>query len=462
MRHRLGGIARREVIERSPAHFRSATGFWFSLLVLALLLTTGRAEALPAYAVQTGQHCTACHVGGFGPQLTPLGRQFKLEGYTMRSGSDFTAPVSAMAVVSYLQTAKDSAFPPAPGYGNNDNVALDKLSFFLAGGDGDHFGGMAQATYYGVGDSWSWDILDLRAVDRKTLDGQDILYGLSLNNNPTVQDAWNTLPAWGFPYTRTALAPSPGTVTALASMAQTVLGVTTYAWWNSSIYTEAGAYVTPSRGFLATVGSVTSPASSIVGAAPYLRAAYQKTYDEQNFEIGVFAFLPNLQGTAFDTGRTNDYQDIGVDASYQFTGDGSNIYQVNAIYTNEHQSLNATSFLHLSNPSDMFNDFRVDASYYWQNLIGGTVQVFDTWGSNDPLLYAGNFTHSPDSTGLVFQLDGTPFGANPSALGTRFNLRAGLQYTVYTKFNGASSNFNGLGRSASDNDALRLFLWLAM
>jgi hypothetical protein len=61
----------------------------------------------------------------------------------------------------------------------------------------------------------------------------------------------------------------------------------------------------------------------------------------------------------------------------------------------------------------------------------------------------------------MFQLDGTPFGASPSSLGTRFNIRAGLQYVVYTKFNGASTNYAG-GRNASDNNALRLFIWFAM
>jgi hypothetical protein len=434
----------------------------FLLLGIALLVTAGKAEALPAFADQTGQHCTACHVGGFGPQLTPLGRQFKLEGFTMRKGTEFTLPLSVMTVASYVQTAKDVAFPPAPGYGMNNNLAVDKQSVFLAGGDGGHFGGMAQATYFGVGDAFAWDVLDLRAVDHGTISGQDVLFGLSLNNSPGVQDAWNTLPVWGFPYTRTALAPSPGSGTVLAGLAQTVIGVSAYAWWNASIYTEAGFYTTPSRGFLSTVGVVSGDASSIVGAAPYLRAAYQKNYGDQNFEIGVFGFFPNLQGTQISTGMTNDYRDLGIDASYQFTGDGSDIYQINAIYTNENQSFDASSFVHRSNPNDSFNDFRIDASYYWRNMIGGTIQMFNTWGSTDPLLYAGNSAHKPDSTGFVFQVDGTPFGAEPSSLGTRFNLRAGLQYTLYTKFNGSSSNFNGFGRNASDNNALRLFIWLAM
>jgi len=42
------------------------------------------------------------------------------------------------------------------------------------------------------------------------------------------------------------------------------------------------------------------------------------------------------------------------------------------------------------------------------------------------------------------------------------NMRVGLQYIAYTKFDGASSNFDGLGRSASDNNTIRLFTWFAL
>jgi len=37
------------------------------------------AHAIPAFAAQTGMHCSACHIGF--PQLTPYGRMFKLQGY---------------------------------------------------------------------------------------------------------------------------------------------------------------------------------------------------------------------------------------------------------------------------------------------------------------------------------------------------------------------------------------------
>ena len=39
------------------------------------------AQAVPSFARQTGFDCAQCHT--VIPQLTPLGRQFKLDGYTM-------------------------------------------------------------------------------------------------------------------------------------------------------------------------------------------------------------------------------------------------------------------------------------------------------------------------------------------------------------------------------------------
>ena len=57
--------------------------------------------------------------------------------------------------------------------------------------------------------------------------------------------------------------------------------------------------------------------------------------------------------------------------------------------------------------------------------------------------------------------DGTPFGAGGSPLGPRFNMRVGVQYTLYNRFDGAGPNFDGTNRNASDNHTLREFLWLA-
>jgi hypothetical protein len=121
---------------RTPFARGSAVGRSAASLALLLGATLARpAQALPAYAAQTGQPCQMCHVGGFGPQLTPYGRNFKLNGYTQRAGG-FTLPFSAMAVASYLHTAEDQA--PPRHYAPNDNWTIDEISLFLAGGFGKH------------------------------------------------------------------------------------------------------------------------------------------------------------------------------------------------------------------------------------------------------------------------------------------------------------------------------------
>jgi hypothetical protein len=62
---------------------------------------------------------------------------------------------------------------------------------------------------------------------------------------------------------------------------------------------------------------------------------------------------------------------------------------------------------------------------------------------------------------LLFQIDGTPFGAGNSPLGKRFNMRVGLQYTDYLSFDGSGRNYDGLGRNAADNNTVRVFTWIA-
>jgi hypothetical protein len=87
--------------------------------------------------------------------------------------------------------------------------------------------------------------------------------------------------------------------------------------------------------------------------------------------------------------------------------------------------------------------------------------VFDTSGPANAFLYPDSRTFKPDSTGVTFQLDGTPFGGEGSPLGPRFNMRVGIQYTVYTRFDGARSNYDGAGANASDNNTIRAFTWIA-
>jgi hypothetical protein len=435
---------------------------WVLANVITILpFATQSARALPAFAEQTGQPCVTCHIGGFGPQLTPFGRTFKLNGYTLRANKD-AVPLSAMAELSFVHTAKDQSPPPAPHYAPNDNATIDQISAFVAGGFGNHLGAFSQFTYDGVGRSFSWDNLDVRATEQTKLDGKDLTLGLGINNNPTVQDTWATLPAWGFPFTSSNLVPSPAASPILAgAFAQNVVGLSAYAWWNSEVYAEVALYRSLSAGMLRVVGVDPTGANLIDGVAPYARLAYQKDFGEQNFEVGAFTLdVDQFPGRDQTTGKTDRLRDYGADASYQYLGKGDNIVTANARYTHEAQRLAASQSLgQATNAVDSLDEFVVNGSYYWKNTVGLTVSHFQDWGSRDPLLYAGNRTSKPDSDGFIFQLDGTPFGKADPPFGTRVNLRVGLQYFVYTKFNGASANFDGLGRSASDNNALRLFIW---
>lgn len=433
------------------------------LLTLAVVgLSATRAAAVPAFAVQTGQACSGCHVGGFGPQLTPFGRQFKINGYTMRT-NDFNVPLAAMAVASYINTAKDQPPPPPPGYGVNNNVTLDQASLFFAGGFGSHFGAFVQGTYDGVGKQWHWDNTDLRAVTTANVEGVDMVLGASLNNAPTVDDAFNTLVAWGYPYTSSSLSPAPGAGPIIGSFAQNTVGLTAYAWLNSEVYLEAGGYQSPSATFLNDVGIDPTSPGGIRGVAPYGRIAYNKNFGDQNFEVGAFALAANINpGLDTSTGLADHYMDAGIDASYQYFAGDKDVVTVNARYTNESERLDASQALgNATNDHDTLNDIRFDASYYWRSQIGLTVGAFDTTGSLDPLLYGANRTLKPDSSGVTVQLDGTPFGEGNSPLGKRFNLRLGVQYTAYTMFDGASRNYDGLGSNAGDNNTLRIFAWVA-
>lgn len=277
---------------RASADYRMRQ--WLGKLAWIVLLPTAMAVspyvgAVPSFARQTHQPCAACHVGGFGPQLTPFGRQFKLLGYTLKSGDDTKVPLSLMLVETFTQTQKAQTSSPANGFNTNNNTELQQASIFVAGRISDHLGVMAQATYSQNGGLLGWDNSDLRYARNYTISGQPAIWGVSLNNNPSVTDVFNTAPAWQFPYMAPDLAPGPpATPILMGGLAQQVIGANVYTQIKGALYLEAGAYRTLSPAFLRDVnadygGSVTSP-------APYARIAYAWNLPTGNVELGSFVF----------------------------------------------------------------------------------------------------------------------------------------------------------------------------
>ena len=449
--------------------YKIAAAVWLAgagLIAIAAMTASPPARAVPAFAQQTGQPCKACHVGGFGPELTPFGREFKLGGYTLRAHR--SVPLSLMAIGSWTHTAKDQE-PPPEHLNANNNLALDQVSVFAAGGIGDHFGGFAQlVTYDGVAHHWSWDNLDLRAVTKAKLFGGDSILGVSLNNNPTVQDPWATLPAWGFPFTDTAVSPTPDAAPLMdGALAQEVLGLTAYSWIGHHVYLEAGGYSTPARGTLNRLGADPDQPGKIHGLAPYGRAAYQTTLGGGTFEVGASALKAALfPGRDQSSGFTDRYTDWGLDTSWQKPLKGGNGISFNLRYEHETANLRASCALALiGDGSDMecgrynLNEWRLAARYTLHDKIGFTFSPFSVTGSNNGNVFTDN--GRPDSNGLMGQVDYTLWPAGNSPLGPLVNARIGAQYTLYGKFNGRRHNFDGAGANATDNNALRLFAWLA-
>jgi hypothetical protein len=95
------------------------------LAPLMLAATVQPSRAVPSFAAQTGQPCTACHVGAFGPQLTPLGRAFKIGGYTQTGGDGPLSkiPLAGFVLNSFTHTNAPQPQPAAPDFGRNNNVA---------------------------------------------------------------------------------------------------------------------------------------------------------------------------------------------------------------------------------------------------------------------------------------------------------------------------------------------------
>jgi hypothetical protein len=437
-------------------------------IVLALtgILLCNGANALPSFARQTGMPCVRCHTAAYGPALTEYGREFKLNGYTWGDG-DHPMPLALMIQGGFSRSDVAQPTPPVEHYSTNNNISLDQISLFYGGRLTEHAGAFVQVTYNGEARHTTWDNMDLRYARAIRFAGTDAVVGLSVNNNPSVQDLWNSTPAWAFPYITSPLLPGPAAGTLIeGGLAQTVLGATVYTMIHNHLYLEGGVYRNLSDRWLRNVGLTAADNPHINGAAPYWRAAYQISKDPYYFSLGAFGLTAHLQPdpTVADQDR---YSDTGIDAVYQYNDGTRPALTVNASYIHENQNLTATFNSGGSDSaSNHLNTLRVDATVTFKQTwsVGGG--VFDISGGSDATFYApgefsGSANGSPDTRGYIVQLEYVPFGKMGSWGSPWVNVRTGLQYTGYLKFNGGTSNYDGSGRSASQNNSLFVFLWLA-
>ena len=451
---------------------------------------SAQALAVPSYARQTGHECIACHVSF--PELTPYGRYFKLTGYTI--GKTFVSsegfnyvPVAVMAQASITNTRNNNETDPTTGLSSpvtqrNNDLVFCCASLFLATKVNDYIGGFVQWTYNNLattadgslGGHSQMDNTDIRAAYKYSSAGSaepDWIFGATMNNNPTVQDVWNSTPAFGFPFTTAPLGIVPAAKTQInGALAQQVAGLGGYVFWQKTIYGELSFYRTADGAFswlreglpTSTDGGV----AALKGYNPYWRFAYSHDWGPNSIMVGTYGVVLNRYPSNLDTSTPTDrYKDVAVDAQYQYITD-PHTFTAQLNYIHEKQSYDASFPVTVAtgsgigagptpaNPNDTLRQFLAKATYYHDRKYGGTVAYFSTTGSADSGLYGTDVNGNamkPDSSGWIGELDYLPIQ----------NIRLMLQYTAYNKFNGASTNYDGNGRNARDNNTLFFNVWVA-
>jgi len=454
-------------------------------LLLSLGLAAPMAQAVPSFARQTGMACEACPT--VFPELTHFGRMFKANAYTLdnlKQVRDIDSakqeilslatlpPLAAMIQVS--QTWLNSPLPDGTGAPANSQTSTtgfpQQLSLFYAGKIAPHVGAFVQITYGNDSGTLGIDNTDIRFANSVLLDPKNsLVYGITVNNNPTVQDLCNSTPAWGYPFSGTNANVSPLAGTAIdGTLAQDVAGISAYAIWNESLYAEFGVYRSAKQGVTNPITGAAGPLDGTVsnvisGAAPYGRLAYEYQWRRHDLEIGVYGANFKLfpgggapGAPASLTGPVNEFRDVAEDFQYQYAGD-QHLFSLTGTRIHETMNLAASFAAGASNASDDLTTLRLTGTYYYQRNYGATIGYFSTTGSSDSNLYpAGapgvvtSANGSPDTRGWIGELNYLPW----------LNVKLTLQYVGYSKFNGGSSNYDGFGRSASANGSTYLLAWL--
>jgi hypothetical protein len=426
--------------------------------------------ALPSYARQTGLPCSGCHTTP--PELNAAGRLFKLMGYIDRAkGTDITSEpssrnaglklLSSLPLGVMLETSLSGTKTPQPTTQNWNFEFPQDISLFLAGAWADHLGSFLQVTYSAQDDHFGMDNTDIRYANKRLFDGKELVYGITLNNNPTIEDLWNSTPGWGYPFIASDSAPNPTAKPIIdGALGQDVAGIGVYTMWNQHLYAVATIYRSdhigssqPTNGGCGASYNNSGCALpyNIRGVAPYWRVAWQQNGAKDNLEIGAYGI--HMQSTpGVVTGPEDGYTDFGPDVQYDLTIHRKDVLSLRGSFVRENSSLVASDANGAANQvAHHLNSGNANAEYHMGNHYSGAFGWFMTTGTSDPLFYSqsaltGSANGSPKSAGYSANLSYWPLQ----------NVDLAVQYTGYTRFNGAANNYDGAGRNASDNDTAYL------
>lgn len=406
---------------------------WYGLAVLSLLLASTGAQAIPAFARQTGSACADCHAGAYGPALTPYGMRFKLNGFTDTDGNGVKIPVAGQLIETHT----------APARGNSSTV-LSEADLYLAGRLTEQVGGFVkvQANYAGSNSTYNTRLstLDLRYVAKDLkLNEKEFLLGVSVNNNPSQPDPIAALPAaagLGPPgVTGTLL--NPGSPNSLANH---VIGASVYGLYDKNWYGEVGSFRSLPISQQDHLGYNIGSDPGRLSDTAYVRLAYMKDMKRQFFSAGLVGLTTKRQLPR--SGPSDDITDLGYDLTYQYLGNRENIVQlayVNILERRRYGSVFASPTVPglTSLQRGAVHDQTLSATYTFKQSYGVTVAHLVSTGSRDVVRFTpyGN----PDTTANLITVFWTPFGRDGSFTSLA-NLKLAATWFRFTKFNGVSDN----------------------
>ncbi|WP_132141906.1 cytochrome C [Luteibacter rhizovicinus] len=428
----------------------------WSGIALLLLMASNAAHAIPAYARQTGSACADCHAGAYGPQLTPYGMRFKLNGYTDTDGKGFKVPVSGQLTETHT----------APARGNS-TTNLTEGDLYLAGRLTDNLGGYVKIEADHTGhNTYNTKLsnVDLRFVAKELkMRGKDLTLGVSVNNSPGFQDPIAALPnaaLIGPPgVTGTLLNPSsPNTLT------DRVIGASVYGLYDSVWYGEVGTYKSLPTSQQDRLGYNINGDPGKLGDTGYFRFAYMKDLKRQFFSAGVVALTTKRQLPR--SGPSDDLTDLGYDLTYQYLGNREHIVQASYVNIMERRHygtrlLGPDGFVAPGRAT--VHDQTATLTYTFRQTYGVVLTHMLSTGPRDAVRYTPY--GDPNATSNLITVFWAPFGKDDSYT-TIANLKIAATWFRFTRFNGRYTNIFGappgaLPTSAGDLNAFSVSASLA-
>ena len=467
---------------------------------------SANAWALPSFARQTGWSCATCHTSY--PQLTPMGRIFKLMGYTTTNlqpqqkveakvgnvvhlllprisqfsifvqASDTHVAGGQQLLGVNARTAVNKKGKPIGAVGGNNNLEVpQQVSLFYAGEVTPHVGDFLHITYNGQDGTFAFDDSSIvRAQAWKLGLHNTLITGVDVNNTPSATDLWNTSTDWQAPFfssNYTAAGEVPTTFIAasqgasfpligLGAYAADIVGPNRANWF----YAEADAYNNsqgtgnaPNGGiFSENGGNQMGAFGQLAGTAPYLRLAYQHDWSDWNWEVGTYDMWSRVYANPTSS-AVDRFYDYDLDSQLQWLdiNDNDNV-TVRANLIHEDANFAASDVgVGSSDSHGQLNTFNLNATYWYHDEYGaqgGFQDVTGTansnfWGAlknNGTPLYSAN--GSPNTTDEWVEASYLPW----------WNTRLSVRYTVFNKFRGLTGN-NGV--SPSKFNTIELLAWIA-